>query len=70
VDGVLGPISIAQINALDPVKLLAEFKAAGGATVPADRGEQRAVGRRSGRLAGALEFVGRPYTTSKIKHFR
>jgi hypothetical protein len=27
VDGVLGPISIAQINALDPVKLLAEFKA-------------------------------------------
>lgn len=26
VDGVLGPISIGQINALDPVKLLAEFK--------------------------------------------
>ncbi|MGA2737406.1 MAG: glycosyl hydrolase 108 family protein [Bryobacteraceae bacterium] len=26
VDGVLGPISIAQINALDPVQLLAEFK--------------------------------------------
>ena len=27
VDGVLGPISFAQINALYPVKLLAEFKA-------------------------------------------
>jgi lysozyme family protein len=27
-DGVLGPLSLAQINALDPVKLLAEFKAA------------------------------------------
>jgi lysozyme family protein len=26
VDGVLGPVSMAQINALDPVKLLAEFK--------------------------------------------
>lgn len=26
VDGVIGPRSIAQINALDPVKLLAEFK--------------------------------------------
>jgi lysozyme family protein len=26
VDGVLGPISIARINALDPVKLLAEYK--------------------------------------------
>lgn len=26
VDGALGPISIGQINALDPVKLLAEFK--------------------------------------------
>jgi lysozyme family protein len=26
VDGVLGPISIAQINALDPVQLLAGFK--------------------------------------------
>jgi lysozyme family protein len=26
VDGVLGPISIAQINALDPVRLLAQYK--------------------------------------------
>jgi hypothetical protein len=26
VDGVLGPISIAQINALDPANLLAQYK--------------------------------------------
>lgn len=26
VDGILGPVSIGQINALDPVKLLAEYK--------------------------------------------
>ena len=25
-DGVVGPITIAQINALDPVKLLVEYK--------------------------------------------
>jgi len=25
-EGILGPISIAQINALDPVKLMAEYK--------------------------------------------
>jgi hypothetical protein len=26
-DGILGPISITEINALDPVELLAQFKA-------------------------------------------
>jgi lysozyme family protein len=29
VDGDLGPVSFAQINSLDPVQLLAQFKAAG-----------------------------------------
>jgi len=51
VDGVLGPISFARINALDPVKLLAEFK-----TLAAQRYTQIAAGnpQLAGDLAGWL----------------
>jgi lysozyme family protein len=47
VDGVLGPISFAQINALDPVKLLGEFK-----ELAAERYQQIAKG--NAELAGDL----------------
>jgi lysozyme family protein len=47
VDGVPGPISFAQINALDPVKLLTEFK-----TLAAQRYTQIATGNP--QLAGDL----------------
>jgi lysozyme family protein len=47
VDGVLGPISFAQINALDPVKLLAEFK-----TLAAGRYTQ--IATNNPQLAGDL----------------
>jgi len=47
VDGVLGPVSFAQINALDPVKLLAEFKA-----VTAER--YRQIAANNPQLAGDL----------------
>jgi lysozyme family protein len=47
VDGVLGPISISQINALDPVKLLAEYK-----DLAAQRYHQIAAGNQE--LAGDL----------------
>jgi lysozyme family protein len=51
VDGVLGPISIAHINALDPVKLLADYK-----ELAARRYAQIAVGNPllAGDLAGWL----------------
>jgi len=46
-DGILGPVSIAQINALDPVRLLAEYK---------NQGAQRYRGIAAGnpQLAGDL----------------
>jgi lysozyme family protein len=47
VDGVLGPISLAQINALDPVKLLAEFKAVAA-------GRYRQIAANNPKLAGDL----------------
>lgn len=46
-DGVLGPLSLGQINALDPVKLLAEFKA-----VAAQRYQQ--IAANNSELAGDL----------------
>ncbi|HXM40113.1 MAG TPA: glycosyl hydrolase 108 family protein [Bryobacteraceae bacterium] len=46
-DGVLGPISIAQINALDPAQLLAEFK-----QLAAQRYQQ--IASNNARLAGDL----------------